>query len=69
MDQHISAAIDMKIQALRIEEENLKVKTSELLKTADFSFETLLEKIRVAEHTVSKDSFDAISDNKKKVGQ
>jgi hypothetical protein len=69
MEQHISVAVDMKVQTLRVEEEILKKKASELLKTGELSVETLLEKITVAEHTVSKDSFDVISDNKKKVGQ
>jgi hypothetical protein len=69
MEQKIGVAIDLKIQSLRVEEENLKVQVSELLKTGELSVETLLEKITVAEQTVSKDSFEAISNNKKKVGQ
>jgi hypothetical protein len=32
MQQHVSAAVDMKIQTLRTEDENLKVKASKLLK-------------------------------------
>ena len=62
-------AVAMKIQALRIEEGNLKVKAGELLKTGELSAEALLESITDAEQTVSQDSFDAISDNKRKVGQ
>jgi len=59
----------MKTQTLRIEEENLKLQAGELLKRGELSVETLLEKITDAEHTVSKDSFDVISDNRKKVRQ
>jgi len=59
----------MKIQTLRKEEENLKMQAGELLKRGELSVETLLRNITEAEHKVSKDSFDAISDNKKKVGQ
>jgi len=65
MQQHISVAVDMKIQTLRIEEENLKVKASELLKTGELSVETLPESVTVGEHTVSKDSIDAIFDKNK----
>jgi len=67
MQQKISEATEMKIQTLRIQEENLKLQAGELLKSGEFSVETLLEKITEAENTVSKDSFDAISDNRKKV--
>jgi len=66
MQQHVSAAVDMKIQTLRIEDENLKMKASELLKTRELSVETLPERVTVTEDTVSKDSFDAISNNNKK---
>jgi hypothetical protein len=69
MQQQISAAVEMKIQTLRIQEENLKLQAGELLKSGEFSVETLLEKITETENTVSKDSFDAISDNRKKVRQ
>jgi len=41
MQQHISAAVDMKIQTLILEEENPKVKASELLKTGELSVESL----------------------------
>lgn len=67
MQEQISMAVAMKIQALRIEEGNLKVKAGELLKTGELSAEALLESITDAEQTVSQDSFDAISDNKRKV--
>ena len=69
MEQRISAEVKLKIQTLRTEEENLKLEVGELLKTGEISFEVLLERIRDTEKTVSKDSFDAISDNRKKVGQ
>jgi len=69
MREQISAAVEMKIQTLRKEEEDLKMKAGELLKTGELSAESLLESITDAEQTVSQDSFDAISDNKKKVGQ
>jgi hypothetical protein len=59
----------VKIQTLRVEQENLNVKAGELLQKGELSAETLLRSIRDAEQTVSKDSFDAISENKKKVGQ
>jgi len=45
------------------------MQAGELLKRGELSVETLLRNITEAEHKVSKDSFDAISDNKKKVGQ
>lgn len=67
MREQISAAVEMKIQTLRKEEEDLKMKAGELLKTGELSAESLLESITDAEQTVSQDSFDAISDNKKKV--
>ena len=69
MPEHISAAVDVKIQTLRGEEQELKAKAGELLKTGELSAESLAERITDAEQTVSQDSFDAISDNKKKVGQ
>jgi len=69
VEQRISAEVKLKIQTLRTEEENLKLEVGELLKTGEISFEVLLERIRDTEKTVSKDSFDAISDNRKKVGQ
>lgn len=63
----ISAAVEVKIQTLRKEEENMKGKAEELIKEGDISAEALLERITEAERTVSKDSFDAIPENKKKV--
>jgi hypothetical protein len=69
MQQHITTAVELKIQALRAEEETLKLKAGEMLKEGELSVETLLESITDAEQTVSKDSFDTISENKKKVGQ
>jgi len=69
MRDNISVAVELKIQALRTEEEDLKMKADELLETGELSAESLLESITDAEQTVSQDSFDAISDNKNKVGQ
>jgi hypothetical protein len=59
----------LKIQTLRAKEYSQKLKADELLKEGEASFENLLEMITDAEQTISKDSFDAISENKKKVGQ
>ena len=67
MQGQIGAAVDVKIQTLRKEEENMKAKAEELITEGDISAEALLERITEAERTVSKDSFDAISENKKKV--
>jgi hypothetical protein len=61
-------AVEVKIQTLRVEQENLNVKAGELLKKGELSAETLLQRITDAEQTASKDSFGAISENKKKVG-
>jgi len=69
MQEHISEAIEVKIETLRKKEEDLKLKTGELLKTREQSAEILLGRMTDAEQTVSQDSFDAISDNRKKVGQ
>jgi hypothetical protein len=62
-------AVEVRIQSLRAEQENLKEKSNELLKKGEVSVENLLERITDAEQTVSKGSFDAIFENKKKVGQ
>lgn len=67
MQEHISETIEMNIETLRKKEEDLKLKAGELLKTRELTAETLRERITDAEQTVSQDSFDAISDNKKKV--
>jgi len=67
MQQQITTAVEYKIQTLRVEEESLKLKTGELLKEGELSFEALLQRITDAQHTISKDSFDAIPENKKKV--
>jgi hypothetical protein len=69
MQQQISTDFELKIQALRVEEESEKLKVDELLKEGEVSAEALLERITDTEQTVSKDSFDAISENKKKVRQ
>lgn len=67
MQEHISEAIEIKVVTLRKKEEDLKLKAGELLKTREQSAEILLGRMTDAEQTVSQDSFDAISDNKKKV--
>ncbi|GFG29142.1 hypothetical protein Cfor_00212, partial [Coptotermes formosanus] len=67
LKEHINVAVEVKIQTLRVEQENLNVKAGELLKKGELSAETLLQRITDAEQTASKDSFGAISENKKKV--
>lgn len=68
--QHIDLAVEVKIQTLRVKQEELNVKANELLKQGEESIENLLGRIRDTEQTVSKGpDFDAISENKKKVVQ
>jgi hypothetical protein len=68
LKQHIDLAVEVKIQTLRVEQENMKVKANELLKQGEESTTNLLGRIRDTEEIISKGpDFDAISENRNKV--
>lgn len=61
-------AVEVKIQSLRVEQEKMSVKTSDLLKQGEESVMNLLRRIQDVEEMVCNGhDFNAISENKKKV--